>query len=298
MGNRKDFLLEETRCGHVVSKTMKKIWACQLNILELFSDVCSRNGLRFWLDSGTLLGAVRHKGYIPWDDDIDVVMFREDYDKLVNIAQREFTHPYIFQTAYTESNFVRGHAQLRDARTTAIIPCELHKDFNQGIFIDIFVMDNVPDDKREEDRQMYEAYKLRDRLEALARPVKCMESRAQLYAALKHRFRYPTRRAFRKLYKRYEDVFRQNPADTSSMIACTSWVYKSERRDRHLYDETIYLDFEYLKMPAPKGYDRLLTIQYGDYMTPVMAPTCHGDIIFDPDTPADLKIKELRKKDK
>ena len=139
MNLQKDFLKEEIRCGHTVSTHVKKVWACELNLLQEFAKVCDKHGLHFWIDSGTLLGAIRHKGFIPWDDDIDVVMFREDYDKLVAIAHSEFKDPYLFQTAYTEKQFVRGHAQLRDTRTTAIIPEEVYKDFNQGIFIDIFV---------------------------------------------------------------------------------------------------------------------------------------------------------------
>ena len=121
----KKFFEEEVRSGYLVTTQMKKVWACQLEILEKFKQVCDKHGLTFWLESGTLIGAVRHKGYIPWDDDIDVCMMREDYDKLVKIAQEEFTHPLVFQTAYTEKDFIRGHAQIRNVNTSAIIPCEM-----------------------------------------------------------------------------------------------------------------------------------------------------------------------------
>ncbi len=292
----KDFLCEETRSGYTVSSTMKKVWACQLALLDKFSKVCNKYGLHFWIDSGTLLGAVRHKGYIPWDDDIDVVMFRNDYDRLINIAQKEFKKPFILQSAYSEKHYVRGHAQLRDSRTTAIIPCEIYKKFNQGIFIDIFVMDYVPEGKEEEAKQEYRAFLLRDKIELRQNPlVYNAGNKSRLLRAIKYKLKYFTRKSFNRLYKRYEDVFRSNKAEDCRFVACTAWQYKCCRRDKHFYDETVLLDFEYLKMPAPKDYDKLLTAQYGEYLKPIQVPTCHGELIFDPNTPADKKIKSLRR---
>lgn len=292
----KDFLSEETRCGYTISMAMKKVWACQLELFEEFSRICNKYKLRFWVDSGTLLGAVRHKGYIPWDDDLDVAMFREDYDKLVSVAQQEFRLPYVFQTAYSEPNFVRGHAQLRDSRTTAIIPFEMYKNFNQGVFIDVFVMDYVPEEDKEMRRQEHRAYMLRDKLELRQKPlIYSAGNMCSLWRAIKYRFKYPTCESIKKLYCRYEDTFRCNKPEDCSFVAFTAWVYTDIRRDKHIYDETIYLDFEYLKVPAPKGYDKLLTIKYGDYMKPAQIPNDHGKVIFDTETPADIKIRELRK---
>src|SRR3712207_3357568 len=92
------FLEEEIRCGYRVSAQMKRVWAVELDLLAKFVDVCERHELRYFLDSGTLIGAIRHQGFIPWDDDIDVSMPRKDYDKLWEIAQTEFSYPYFFQT--------------------------------------------------------------------------------------------------------------------------------------------------------------------------------------------------------
>ena len=80
------FFEEEIRSGYTVSSEMKKIWAVELDLLNEFSKVCQKHQLKWFVHAGTLLGAIRHKGFIPWDDDIDVVMPRADYEKLCELA--------------------------------------------------------------------------------------------------------------------------------------------------------------------------------------------------------------------
>ena len=141
---------EEIRNGYTVTAQMKRVWAIQMDMAKKLIEVCDRNGLKVWAASGTLLGCVRDHGFIPWDDDIDMVMLRDDYDKLVSIAEKEFTHPYFFQTAYSEkAPYPREHAQMRYANTAAILPYDIFADFDQSIFIDIFVMDGIPEDSAE-----------------------------------------------------------------------------------------------------------------------------------------------------
>ena len=131
----------EKRGGYLVSHEMKKVWAVELDLLRQLIEVCQRENLRMWVDGGTLLGAVRHQGFIPWDDDIDVCMPRPDYDRLTAISGQVFKEPYFYQNAYTDKDYFAGHAQLRNSRTAAIRPSASFNPFNQGIFIDIFVLE-------------------------------------------------------------------------------------------------------------------------------------------------------------
>lgn len=98
MGHTGAFFREEVRSGFLVTEKRKKVWAIELEILDLFDKVCRKYGLKWYAYYGTLLGAVRHQGFIPWDDDIDVVMFRDDYEKLKLVAPQRSQNHIFFKT--------------------------------------------------------------------------------------------------------------------------------------------------------------------------------------------------------
>ena len=134
-----DFLREEIRQGYLVTSKMKRVWQIEIELAEYIISLCQRYGLQIWAEGGTLLGAIRHRGFIPWDDDIDLAMKRDDYEKLLDIASKEVKSPYFFQSVATDLDYIRGHAQLRKLNTSAVLPNNIKARFNQGIFIDIFV---------------------------------------------------------------------------------------------------------------------------------------------------------------
>ena len=139
------FLDEEERCGYRVSKEMKKVWAVELDLLAEFDRVCRKHNLRYLATGGTLLGAVRHQGYIPWDDDLDIEMLREDYLKLLKVLPSELPDNYALQTNETDPGYFFTYAKLRDKRSTLSEVNHYDRIFRyKGIYIDIFPLEKNP----------------------------------------------------------------------------------------------------------------------------------------------------------
>ena len=298
-----DFLLPEQRCGYPVSGKMKKIWAVELDLLSKFTQVCEKHGLSYFMDGGTLLGAVRHKGFIPWDDDADIIMPREDYDRLWEIAAQEFTEPYFFQTALSENGLFRTHAQLRNSKTTGFIHEDKDKNINKGIFIDIFVLDSIPDSSVEKHR-FRRSIELAKKMGAYKYDLKFSQlnpKRKIIYCIMKIFFAVvPFKKFFKYFNKRILAKYRNT--DTRTVGDVTLEWRENVQWSRECYNGYVNLPFEHLTLRAPIGYDEILKKQYGDYMNipkDINAPNgrSHGEVTFDPDTPYELYFQKQEKKE-
>ncbi len=143
----------------VDKQLLRKVQLAQLNILKEFKRICEENGLRYWLESGTLLGAVRHQGFIPWDDDIDVSMPREDYNKFIAIFQEQKNEKYRLRCWETEENYPYVYAKLEKVGSIFRQASDLRDDVC-GIFIDIFPYDKLPRNRnlRRKQKWMMDVY--------------------------------------------------------------------------------------------------------------------------------------------
>ncbi|MBQ9299660.1 MAG: LicD family protein [Clostridia bacterium] len=285
------FLEPEFRDGFYVDEKRKKIWAVELDLLKKFSDVCEKNNLSYYLDGGTLLGAIRHQGFIPWDDDVDVIMPRKDYDKLWEIAEKEFSYPYFFQTSMSEEGFFRTHAQLRNSSTTGVVLIDAEKpQINKGIWLDVFVLDGVADGWIARKLQRRKIQRVKTRLkyaydtkeEELSGIQKIKYQKAQ---------KYFKNHSFKELF----NYFNHKVLGAYSSKK-TKWVGDITLKWRPncqwpsvYYDGYFYLDFECLKLRAPLFACEVMTRQYGNFMKmPADVSNIrntHGNAIFDPDTP-------------
>ena len=285
------FYQEEERCGYVVSAHMKKVWAVELDLLYQLQQVCEKYGIQYYGSGGTILGAERHKGMIPWDDDIDIMMLRDQYDLLCSHAD-EFEEPYFFQTFDTDEGYFRGHAQLRNSNTTGVLVDEAKKNvpFNQGIFIDIFPLDNIVRNRNLRAKQMKRIEKYREQAKKLYRttdgyhPEEASRLRkaAHLVTPLLGQV-YSWKDAYRKFD---EECRRYNDLDTKYVGKISFQPYGMKMYDlRSEFDGTVYLDFEMLKIPVPSGYKVHLRRQYGDYHKFVIGTSDHGGLILDADIP-------------
>jgi len=265
------FLKEELRDGFLVNEKQKQVWAVELDLFSKFAAVCGKYELKYYADAGTLLGAVRHKGFIPWDDDMDFVMFREDYDKLCDVWKKEFSHPYYFQSDRTNLGIVRGHIQIRNSCTTGILLSEMKKKykFNQGIFIDIFPIDYLPCASERKDywRELY-----------------ALKEKCKKYAETQLDTNYekidPYCLDYENCVKRYAGI-------KTSKIALLSYEINNKVGNRFIkdYESSIYMPFEFMKISVPTGYRNILRTIYGSWRKPQMVISDHKDVLFDTDRP-------------
>lgn len=243
--------------------------------LEIFLDVhdfCLKNGIKYFMSGGTLLGAVRHKGFIPWDDDIDLFMLRPDYDRFIKLYKSDRYH---LLTMETDKDYFLPYAHVVDFDQTVIeydyYPFSRKKT---GVKIDIFPLEAVSNDEREFDRQFNKGCKLwtmfcrtrtvfwqfsKDKplkynLGLLARRIVTLGGRMVFY--LSHLI---------------DNNARKYEFGTTDYVALLSFpVMRAKQRHRlDVFSETLLLDFEGHKLCAPIKYEEFLTTAFGpDYMTP------------------------------
>ncbi len=274
----------ETKCGFYVDSNRKKVWQVELDILEKVVDICKRHSIKYFLCGGTLLGAVRHQGYIPWDDDIDLLMKRDEYNKFINIAEKELKYPYFMQCYKTEKEYVRGHMQIRNSETTAIIQGDIYNKYNKGIFIDIFPLDNIPDNKWKKKIFMKEIKLKKEFLRYKHHNDENIQYTNFRGKLKKQIFKFVgTFCNFQKVINKFEK--RCQKYNKIKTVQCGAIAFRPEefKYDNSWFDESVEVKFEYFELPIPKGYNELLTRQYGDYMEipENKNGSLHGNVFFD-----------------
>lgn len=282
-------LTKETICGYEVSARMKRIWAMELHMVEKFVEVCREHGLVYMIMGGTLLGAVRHKGFIPWDNDIDILMPRKDFNKLLEIGPEAFKSPLFFQTPVTEnSRFFSTYVKIRNGNGTAATREDYESGINCGIFIDIFCLDEIPDSPLY--RKVY--YRRLNEISKMQRFALGKTLRGGIANKIKHslqrfvyRFVYHNPNAA-TLFELYQKAAGSYSGKNCRQVAHQAFGYwENFIWDKKDWEDHIQLDFEDMKLEAPMGYDSILRRQYGDYMKIPEDKSTHDYFDFDPDVP-------------
>lgn len=244
---------------------LEEIKKIQLEILDDIVAFCDENDIKYWIDYGTLLGAVRHEGYIPWDDDVDVGMLREDYDRFLRLYNQREGSCYSVHTVELDKNYYFPYAKVHDDRTVLYSPDINGKKF--AVNVDIFPYDDAPLTERAY-KKMHKWQERFFMLDALRNTKDHMPSGNRirklavnaLILALKL---FPSNYFVGCIAKNAVSNKDKRTPYISTFVAAFDG-----RADKHIFDEMIELPFEQKRYKAPSRYDEWLTILYGDYMTP------------------------------
>ena len=229
--------------------TIKEIQNVELDILNQIIVLCKKHNIKYALAYGTLLGAIRHKGFIPWDDDVDILMPREDFERFRLFAINELPAPYFFQDVLTDCQYPSITAKVRNSNTKFIEQGykKLSK-MNHGIWVDIFVADKVKTSNKT--RRKILASKIYNRL-LLAKGVKSIWSIFALFFSKKY------------LHKRIvNQLLSLHKNDFDYYIAFPDL----KKIDKTIFNNLKLHEFENIEASVPGNYEKVLVDEYGDWM--------------------------------
>lgn len=241
---------------------MKRVWSEEQEILDVIHKICVDNNLKYSLAYGTLLGAVRHGGFIPWDDDIDIMMPRKDYTKFKQIWNDSAPKGYIYQDYNTDTDIVNNFAKIRKNNTTFLqSETERGRNYHKGFFVDIFPVDNVANGK------------LSSQLQYFAAAVNLLYTRGYqsgsggLMGKIEKLLLSTKKENYIKRRNKAERYFcRWNDKKCNYFTLFNTILEAKKRYPIDLLNDYTVIKFNGKEYFAIKDYDRYLTITYGDYM--------------------------------
>ena len=261
-----------------MNNDLKRLQQIELDITRAILEIVEKYNLRYYILGGTLLGAVRHQGFILWDDDMDIGMPRPDYEKFLSLAERELVSPYEIQTTYNnEGVYSYYYARVVDTRTKLLRKCS-DETVVIPAWVDLFPLDGVPENDKD-----FKSWKKKCdyylRLFSLSQFKYFYYTdsvRNEKYRALKIGFKHLFRDLklytlidTKKVWKKLDMELKKNDYDASSRLInfCGYWKMK-EMFPKNVYGEGKLYPFEDLMLCGPENYDFVLSQMYGDYMTP------------------------------
>ena len=235
----------------------------QINLLKIIDQICAENELKYCLCGGTLLGAIRHKGFIPWDDDIDIMLLRDDYDKLISILKKQTVYKWISVLDSENDGYFYPFAKAVDNTTIA------KQDDNttvHGLWVDIFPYDNLPDDDKVREKFILSNYKKRSIILSMTTDFNAKEN-------IKHKYIKKFLKLYsflinkRKYIKKYNKFGQKYNTTDTKYVGCMFSPYKlRECFEKKWFREVTKYNFENEEFYGPVKADLYLKQLYGDYM--------------------------------
>lgn len=256
--------------------TIEEVKKIELNILEAIDEICEENNIEYYLCGGSMIGAVRHQGFIPWDDDIDIFLKRSEYEKLINILKKQKKYDSIGVVDDNNKGYYYPFAKAVDKNTVAKMEDNVTE---HGIWVDIFPIDFLPENKRKREKLIKKCYLYRAIIIAMTTDFKAeKEGKKVKYKKILNKIAQIVGKD--RIYKKYNKLIKEaSKNEESNYVACLCPTYKT--REIFLADKLFLrkkYKFEGKEFWGVKDYDYYLSQLYGDYMTlpPVEKRRVHG----------------------
>ena len=266
----REFFYDEVRDGFYIPGMMKRLWGAELTILSEVDRICRKHEIPYYADGGTLLGAVRDGQFIPWDDDIDIMMLREDYNRFIHFAQKELPKELILTATDVDKDYVGLAAIVEKVKVG--FDSELLKKYHEYPYsgvIDIFILDEITEDSEEEEEwkknlRMLGSFlaisKNEEKSETIFHKLKQVESIVGIHFDRKRALKPQICRIMDKLFQRFNGQGMRQVSILQFYIPLSTCIYP-----RSAFDKTEWISFHGMQLPVPEGYDAVLRSEYADY---------------------------------
>ena len=292
------FYESEWREGFLVESKMKRFWAAEIEVLEEIRRICIKHDIKFCADWGTLLGTVRHKGFIPWDDDLDICMLRNDLNRFIEIAPKELKAPFELRNIQIDVDHDQVISRVINGRHMNFDKEHLEKfhfcPFSAGI--DLFPIDYLPRDTRRR-KEQDEIFRVLMTTASSLSPeppyndddydvVNKLEEMTGFSVDWNNRLYHEIKRMIDNVCAKYESK------DADEVCAFMRFYWDKEYHlPKEWYSEIIELPFEYTTVPVPIGYKQILQKKYGDdYMIPINKGGGHNYPVYEEQ---EVALKEI-----
>lgn len=276
------YFKDEYREGFFVPEKMKRVWAVMQEVLSEVIRVCEKYDITYYADYGTLLGAIRHKGFIPWDDDVDLSVPRKDFERLFKILPSELPEPYVVKSVYNLKNpeGLTGYVVNRETVETDASKLDGCHGCPYTVGIDIFPLDNIPDDEElaQAHIDMFNiAYDAAQRFDELKSTGELWGYLPQIEEICKVSLvRDDTLNSqLWVLADKIASLFADDECQRVASMLELMVLGKDHIRQRKWMETVKKMPFENIMINVPSGYDKILKRRYGDYMTPVKGLSAH-----------------------
>lgn len=247
---------------------MNQVQKHQLKMALEVDRICKKYNINYFIEGGTLLGAIRHKGFIPWDDDLDIDMLRKDYDKFIQVAQKELGEKYFLQTLDTEKNYGLPFAKIRENNTLYLEKMAQNVKIHHGIYIDIFPLDHLSNTPSKNKRIVKKMIFYRMLL--LIKQKYCVKTNTNLKKIIIIFLKIVSiftplsfiKRRINTIQLKYKNK------DTKYVANLSSVYFDKAILEKNIVEEYVPLQFEDSTLMGLKKYDAYLKHFYNNYITP------------------------------